>query len=232
MWQHGYHPDRFLMNSEHQGIGMTSQRARNRLVEQLRAMGIKSDRVLEAIRSTPRHIFIDEALASRAYDNTALPIGYNQTISQPYIVARMTEVLLDNRVRLENVLEIGTGCGYQTVILSKFAKQVSTIERIDALLSKARERFYTLKCRNIRATNGDGSQGWPEHAPFDGILVTAAPVGVPPLLLEQLAENGRLVIPVGKSGNQSLLLITRTENGYAEKKLDAVSFVPMVGGIG
>jgi len=220
------------MNSEHQGIGMTSQRARNRLVEQLRAMGIKSERVLEAIRSTPRHIFVDEALASRAYDNTALPIGYNQTISQPYIVARMTEALLDNKQQLENVLEIGTGCGYQTAILSKFAKQVSTIERIDLLLSKARERFYALKYRNIRARNGDGTLGWPEHAPFDGIIVTAAPIGVPPLLLEQLSENGRLVIPVGKSGEQSLLLITRTENGFAEKKLDVVSFVPMLEGIG
>lgn len=210
---------------------MTSQRARNRLVEQLRTMGIKSERVLEAIRSTPRHIFVDEALSSRAYDNTALPIGYNQTISQPYIVARMTEALLDSRKPLENVLEIGTGCGYQTVILSKFAKQVSTIERIDALLSKARERFYALKCRNIRARNGDGTQGWAEYAPYDGIIVTAAPIGVPPMLLEQLSDNGRLIIPVGKSGEQSLLLITRTENGYAEKKLDVVSFVPMLEGI-
>jgi protein-L-isoaspartate(D-aspartate) O-methyltransferase len=228
---HGFHPDKLLMNTGHQGIGMTSQRARNRLVEQLRTMGIKSERVLEAIRSTPRHIFVDEALSSRAYDNTALPIGYNQTISQPYIVARMTEALLDSRHPLENVLEIGTGCGYQTVILSKFAKQVSTIERIDALLSKARERFYALKCRNIRARNGDGTQGWAEHAPYDGIIVTAAPIGVPPMLLEQLADHGRLIIPVGKSGEQSLLLITRTENGYAEKKLDVVSFVPMLEGI-
>jgi len=232
MLLHGFHPDQLSMNTGHQGIGMTSQRARNRLVEQLRTMGIKSERVLEAIRSTPRHIFVDEALSSRAYDNTALPIGYNQTISQPYIVARMTEALLDSRNPLKNVLEIGTGCGYQTVILSKFAKQVSTIERIDALLSKARERFYALKCRNIRARNGDGTQGWAEYAPYDGIIVTAAPIGVPPMLLEQLADNGRLIIPVGKSGEQSLLLITRTENGYAEKKLDVVSFVPMLEGIG
>lgn len=220
------------MNNKHQGIGMTSQRARNRLVEQLRKMGIQSEIILEAIRNTPRHIFVDEALASRAYDNTALPIGYNQTISQPYIVARMTEALIENNNELQNVLEIGTGCGYQTLILSKFARQVSTIERIDALLSKAREKFYTLKCRNIRARNGDGNLGWPEHAPYDGILVAAAPVGVPKQLTEQLSMNGRLVIPVGKTGEQSLLLITRTENGLTEKRLDSVSFVPMMEGIG
>jgi protein-L-isoaspartate(D-aspartate) O-methyltransferase len=220
------------MNSTHQGIGMTSQRARNRLVEQIRKMGIKSEPILEAIRNTPRHIFVDEALSSRAYDNTALPIGYNQTISQPYIVARMTEALIDHRDELQNVLEIGTGCGYQTVILSKFARQVSTIERIDALLTRARERFYTLKCRNIRARNGDGNQGWPEFAPYDGILVAAAPVGVPKLLIEQLSVSGRLVIPVGKTGEQSLLLITRTETGFTERRLDSVSFVPMMEGIG
>ena len=220
------------MNIKHQGIGMTSQRARNRLVEQLRTMGIVSEPILEAIKSTPRHLFVDEALSSRAYDNTALPIGYNQTISQPYIVAHMTEALIENNSALQNVLEIGTGCGYQTLILSRFAKQVSTIERIDALLAKARERFYALKCRNVRARNGDGNLGWPEHAPFDAILVTAAPLGVPKQLMEQLSVNGRLVIPVGKSGEQSLLLITRTENGYTEKRLDSVSFVPMIEGIG
>lgn len=219
------------MISKHQGIGMTSQRARNRLVDQLRKMGIQSEAVLEAIRSTPRHIFVDEALSSRAYDNTALPIGYNQTISQPYIVARMTEALLEGRTELQNVLEVGTGCGYQTVILSKFAKQVSTIERIDALLGKARERFYTLKCRNIRARNGDGNLGWAEHAPYDGILVAAAPVGVPKQLIEQLSVNGRLIIPVGKAGEQSLLLIMRTESGFTERRLDSVSFVPMMEGV-
>jgi protein-L-isoaspartate(D-aspartate) O-methyltransferase len=220
-----------MMNADHQGIGMTSQRARNRLVDQLRGMGIQSEAVLQAILNTPRHLFIDEALASRAYDNTALPIGFNQTISQPYIVARMTEALVANNGDLRNVLEIGTGCGYQTVILAKFAIQVSSIERIDALLGKARERFYKLKCRNIRARNGDGFQGWPEHAPFDGILVSAAPAGVPKLLLDQLAINGRMVIPVGKSGAQELLLITRTDSGYAEQRLDSVSFVPMMEGI-
>ncbi len=209
---------------------MTSQRARDRLVRQLREMGIRSEAVLEAIRNTPRHIFVDEALASRAYDNTALPIGYNQTISQPYIVARMTEALIEDG-KLKNVLEIGTGCGYQTVILAKFAGQVSTIERIDALLVKARERFYTLKCRNIRAKNGDGYLGWPEYAPYDGILVSAAPIGVPEQLLEQLAVNGRLIVPVGQSGSQQLLLVTRTEEGFTEKRLDWVSFVPMMEGV-
>jgi len=219
------------MNNSHQGIGMTSQRSRNRLVDQLRDMGIRSDAVLEAVRQTPRHIFVDEALASRAYDNTALPIGYNQTISQPYIVARMTEALIENHP-VDKILEIGTGCGYQTVILSRFARQVYTVERIEALLGRARERFYELKCRNIHARHADGNSGWPEYAPYDGILVTAAPAGVPRTLLEQLAVGGRLIIPVGKTGEQALLEITRSAEGFEEKHLDWVSFVPMVGGTG
>lgn len=210
---------------------MTSQRARNRLVEQLREMGIQSEAVLEVMRNIPRHIFVDEALASRAYDNTALPIGHNQTISQPYIVARMTEALLDD-IRPQNILEVGTGCGYQTAVLSRLVKQVYSIERIDALLYKARERFYALKFSNISARHGDGNLGWPEHAPFDGILVAAAPIGVPESLLEQLAMNGKLIIPVGKSGEQELLSITRTADGYEEKRLDVVSFVPMLEGMG
>lgn len=218
------------MSADFQGIGMTSQRARDRLVEQLRETGIRSEVVLELIRSTPRHIFVDEALGSRAYDNTALPIGNNQTISQPYIVARMTEALIEDGIP-ESVLEIGTGCGYQTVILSRLAKSVYTIERIDALLHKARERFYALKCRNIHARHGDGNAGWAEHAPYDGILVTAAPVGVPQLLLDQLAADGRLVIPVGKSGEQELLCITRNPDGFSEKRMDWVSFVPMLEGV-
>ncbi len=143
----------------------------------------------------------------------------------------MTEALILDNQPLQNVLEVGTGCGYQTVILSKFAKQVSTIERIQALLSRAREKFYSLKCRNIRAKNADGNLGWPEYAPFDGMLVAAAPAGVPTTLLEQLTIGGRLVIPVGRSGNQELLLITRTIDGYNEERLDAVSFVPMVEGV-
>ncbi len=219
------------MNSEFQGIGMTSQRSRDRLAEQLREMGICSNAVLEAIRRIPRHIFVDEALASRAYDNTALPIGYNQTISQPSIVARMVEALLEEGTP-EKVLEIGTGCGYQTAILSRLVKRVYSIERIDALLNKAREKFYALKCRNISARHGDGNLGWLEYQPFDGIIVSAAPTGVPNTLLEQLAVNGRLIIPVGRSGEQELLTIVRTDEGFTEKRLDWVSFVPMLEGIG
>ncbi len=210
---------------------MTSQRSRNRLVEQLREMGIRTEAILEAIRETPRHIFVDEALSSRAYDNIALPIGYNQTISQPYIVARMTEALFTDH-EADKVLEIGTGCGYQTVILSRFAGRVYTVERIGALLGKARQRFYELNRRNIHARHTDGNLGWPEQAPFDGILVTAAPAGVPQVLLDQLAPGGRLIIPVGKRGEQALLQITRTDEGYEEKQIDSVSFVPMIGGVG
>ena len=220
------------MRAKHfQGIGMTSQRSRDRLVTQLREMGIRSERVLASIRSTPRHIFVDEALASRAYDNTALPIGHNQTISQPYIVARMTEALLEIE-DLDKVLEIGTGCGYQTAILAQFARQVYSIERIEALLANARERFQSLNYRNINTRYGDGGQGWPENAPYQGILVTAAPANVPDTLLKQLAVGGRLIIPIGHSGQQKLLSIARTDEGYVEKHLDCVSFVPMLTGMG
>ena len=218
------------MNIEYSGIGMTSQRTRDRLADKLSDMGIQSEEVLESIRKTPRHLFVDEALASRAYENTALPIGFSQTISQPYIVAKMTEALIKDR-KLNNVLEVGTGCGYQTVILSQFATQVYTVERINGLLMRARERFHKLGIRNIRAKHADGNVGWPEYAPFDGIIVAAAPIGVPEALLEQLAIDGRLIIPVGKSGSQKLLLITRTADGFEEEYLDAVSFVPMLGGI-
>ena len=210
---------------------MTSQRSRDRLVTQLREMGIRSERVLASIRSTPRHIFVDEALASRAYDNTALPIGHNQTISQPYIVARMTEALLETG-EPDKVLEIGTGCGYQTAILAQFARQVYSIERIEALLANARERFQSLNYRNIKAIYGDGGQGWPENAPYQGILVTAAPAKIPETLLEQLAVGGRLIIPIGHSGQQKLLSVERTDDGYVEKHLDGVSFVPLLTGMG
>lgn len=210
---------------------MTSQRSRNRLVAEIGNMGIKSETVLESIRNTPRHIFVDEALASRAYDNTALPIGHNQTISQPYIVARMTEALLEVEDP-DKVLEIGTGCGYQTAILSQVARRVYSIERIEALLAGARERFRTLDVRNIRAKHGDGNKGWPEHAPFQGILVSAAPAKIPAALMEQLAVGGRMIIPIGDGLGQKLLSIARTETGYAEKFLDPVSFVPMLRGTG
>ena len=219
------------MNSDLKGIGMTSQRSRNRLVRKLRDMGICSDMVLDIIASTPRHIFVDEALASRAYENTALPIGFNQTISQPYIVARMTEALLSNGP-LKNVLEVGTGCGYQTAILAQLVDRVYSIERIEALQERARDSLRHLNINNIRLCHGDGNQGWEHYAPFDGIIVTAAPTGVPQPLLEQLAENGRMVIPVGLSGEQKLLLITRTAQGFEEHNLDWVSFVPMVEGVG
>lgn len=210
---------------------MTSQRSRDRLVRQLRDMGIESETVLASIRSTPRHIFIDEALASRAYDNTALPIGQNQTISQPYIVARMTEALLEAG-DLDKVLEIGTGCGYQTAILAQLARRVYSIERIEVLLAGARERFHTLNYRNIKAKYGDGTRGWPAHAPFQGILVSAAPAKIPEALMEQLAVGGRIIIPIGHSGGQKLLSVARTRTGFVEKNLDPVSFVPMLKGTG
>ncbi len=218
------------MNVDLQGIGMTSQRTRTRLIARLSEMGIVSEEVLAAIMNTPRHIFVDEALASRAYENTALPIGYNQTISQPYIVAKMVEVLLAAG-QVRSVLEIGTGCGYQTAVLSRLVDQVCSIERIDALLQKAREKLRLLKCNNVRVKYGDGNMGWPEYAPFDGIIVSAAPAGVPETLLGQLAINGRLVIPVGKAGEQQLQLITRTPAGFEKEQLDMVSFVPMLEGI-
>lgn len=219
-----------MMSADYHGIGMTSQRTRDRLANALVDMGIESEPVLDAIRKTPRHIFVDEALATRAYENTALPIGFNQTISQPYIVAKMTEALIKDR-QLKNVLEVGTGCGYQSVILAQFTKRLYTVERINGLLIRARERFQKLGFTNIRTKHADGNIGWATHAPFDGIIVAAAPIGVPDALREQLAIDGRLIIPVGKSGDQKLLLITRTQEGFEEEIIDSVSFVPMLGGI-
>lgn len=218
------------MKSHHRGIGMTSQRTRERLVGRLREEGIRSAAVLEVMGSVPRHIFVDEALASRAYENIALPIGHGQTISQPYTVARMTEALSEG-VKLNKVLEIGTGSGYQTVILAHLAGQVYSVERIDALIKLARQRFMEMGLRNIRLKHADGKLGWPEYAPYDGILVTAAPQEVPEALLEQLAVGGRLVIPVGASGGaQTLLRITRAPEGYQQEILEPVSFVPLLPG--
>ncbi len=215
--------------SRHQGIGMTSQRTRERLIVRLENEGIKSIEVLDAMRATPRHIFVDEALASRAYEDTALPIGYNQTISQPYIVAKMTEILLLSGA-LNKVLEIGTGSGYQAAILALLVKEVYSVERIEPLLRQARARFQELKLRNIRLKFDDGTLGWPDYGPYDGIIATAAPVEVPMPLLEQLALGGRLIIPVGKQGVQNLMLYTRTHEGVEESLIEQVSFVPMLSG--
>ncbi|MEJ2554424.1 MAG: protein-L-isoaspartate(D-aspartate) O-methyltransferase [Gammaproteobacteria bacterium] len=214
---------------KYRGIGMTSQRTRDRLIQRLKEEGIASTMVLEVIRNTPRHIFVDEALASRAYDDTSLPIGHGQTISQPYVVARMTESLLRDGP-LNKVLEIGTGSGYQAAVLAQVANEVFTVERIAVLISNARQRFQGLRLRNIRVKHADGMIGWPDQAPFDGILATAAPEGIPPALLAQLAVGGRLVIPVGDTNNQTLVMITRTPEGYRDEVLDQVTFVPMRAG--
>ncbi|MEO5702984.1 MAG: protein-L-isoaspartate(D-aspartate) O-methyltransferase [Gammaproteobacteria bacterium] len=217
------------MSVLHRGIGMTSQRTRERLIKRLQEQGIRHNALLEVMRDTPRHIFVDEALASRAYEDTALPIGFGQTISQPYVVARMTEALL-NSGPLNKVLEIGTGSGYQAAILAQFAGQVFTVERINALLQYARVRFTELKLRNIQAKHSNGSWGWPDHAPYDAIIVTAAPTELPQALLDQLGDQGRLVIPVGERGLQELVLITRTAQGYEQENLGKVSFVPLRAG--
>ena len=208
---------------------MTSQRARNRLVERLKATGIKNPKILNAIASTPRHIFVDEALASRAYEDTALPIGYSQTISQPYVVAKMTEALICDG-NLTNTLEIGTGCGYQAAIISQFTDRIITIERIEGLHQQARKHFRKLNLSNIICKYGDGYAGWKAKAPFDSIIVTAAPPEVPESLLRQLAIGGRMVIPVGQK-TQELWLITRTQNSFEKEVLDRVNFVPFLTGI-
>ena len=211
------------------GSGMTSQRARDRLVEVLRRQGIRDASVLEAIRHTPRHIFIDEALSSHAYDNNALPIGRGQTISQPYIVALMSAALL--RQAPKKVLEIGTGCGYQTAILAQLVEQVYTIERIESLSRLAQERLAELGVDNVFFRHGDGYQGWPERAPFDAIMVTAAPVEPPPDLLAQLRPGGVMVIPTGfQHSIQVLQLITRNATGYRSEHLCDVAFVPLKDG--
>ncbi|OOZ41213.1 protein-L-isoaspartate O-methyltransferase [Solemya pervernicosa gill symbiont] len=208
---------------------MTSQRTRDRLVKRLRDEGVCDERVLQVIGNTPRHIFVDEALASRAYEDTALPIGHGQTISQPYIVARMTEAVMMDGVP-ERVLEIGTGSGYQTAILAQLSPRIFSVERIQALSDLAKRRFELLGLRNIRLKYSDGTMGWSEQAPFDAIVVTAAPLEVPQGLVEQLGVGGRLVIPVGPSGDQILTMIKRTREGFETTELERVSFVPLLGG--
>lgn len=216
------------MRSHIRGIGMTSQRTRDRLIERLREKGIRNEQVLEVIRRTPRHLFVDEALSSRAYEDTALPIGFNQTISQPYIVARMTEILLTNAPR--KVLEVGTGSAYQAAVLAQLVPKVYTVERILALLPLARQRLRELNLRNVSLKQSDGTWGWPQQAPFDAILVTAAPAEIPKALLEQLVDGGRLVIPVGAGSDQTLAVITRRGDRYGRENIESVSFVPLVGG--
>lgn len=213
----------------HRGIGMTSQRTRERLIQRLYEEGLSNARVLEAIRRTPRHLFVDEALAHRAYEDTALPIGHNQTISQPYMVARMSELLLAAGP-LDKVLEIGTGSGYQTAILAQLVERIFSVERIQGLQDRAKERMTTLNLRNVVFRWGDGWEGWQALAPYNGIIVTAAASEVPQALLDQLAPGGRLVIPVGAGDVQQLLLIVREEQGFARHVLDSVRFVPLLNG--
>jgi protein-L-isoaspartate(D-aspartate) O-methyltransferase len=211
------------------GIGMTSARTRDRLVQRLREQGIANLAVLDRIRNVPRHIFVDEALGSRAYEDTALPIGFGQTISQPYIVARMTEALLAGGPA-DKVLEVGTGCGYQSAVLAPLVTQLYTIERIEPLLARARERLKELGIRNVRFRHGDGTLGWKAQAPFDGILVAAAPLTVPEPLLRQLKVGGRLIVPLGPEGEQQLVRLTRREQRVEREQLGPVAFVPLLAG--
>lgn len=219
-----------LTRLEIEGIGMTSQRTRDRMILRLREQGIKNEALLEVMRKVPRHLFMDQALATRSYEDTALPIGHGQTISQPYIVARMTELLLASEQPLEKVLEVGTGSGYQAAILGKLLPKIYTVERIPALYKQARHLLDELSYRNIRTSLSDGSWGINHEAPFDAILVTAAPEEIPQALLEQLAIGARLIIPTGKQGEAQLLkVITRkTETDYQEQSLESVQFVPLV----
>ncbi len=216
---------------EARGLGMTSQRARDRLIERLKSDGISNRRVLDVIGRLPRHLFIEEALASRAYEDTALPIGLGQTISQPWVVARMTEAIIEYKVP-EKVLEIGTGSGYQAAVLAALVKNVYTVERIEELLRNARRRFRKLGIDNIRSKHDDGKLGWPEHAPFDAIMLTAAGDHIDARLVEQLTPDGVIVAPVGPSGAQQLKRFRRDGDAMVEDSLGSVSFVPLLGGLG
>lgn len=218
------------MNYRFEGIGMTSRRTRERLVARLKEQGIRHPDVLRIMLETPRHLFVEEALASRAYEDTALPIGFNQTISQPYIVARMTELLFEAGP-LDKVLEVGTGSGYQTAILAQLAKRVHSVERIYPLQQRARRCLQALHLRNVRLKHSDGGWGWEEYAPYDGILATAAPGEIPETLLSQMARRSVMVIPVGKEGTQVLMRVTRSEVGFEVEEIEPVNFVPFVPGI-
>jgi protein-L-isoaspartate(D-aspartate) O-methyltransferase len=215
------------------GIGMTSQRRRNQLLDRLQAEGVRHPEILRVMRNMPRHLFIDEAMANRAYEDCALPIGFGQTISQPFIVARMTEAILGDseEVRPKKVLEIGTGSGYQAAILSMLVEKVYSIERIEPLYQRTRHLIKKLQLNNIEVLHGDGTLGWPEKAPFDAIMVTAAPEDVPHALYEQLAPGGRIIVPLGKAGSvQRLTIIRKTEDGLEPEELELVSFVPFLSG--
>ena len=212
-----------------QGIGMTSQRTRERLIQRLMDQGITRFEVLEAIRSVPRHLFVDEALAHRSYEDTALPIGYGQTLSQPYVVARMSELALA-RGRPKKVLELGSGSGYQTAILASLVDEICAVERIKPLVERARKQLRALRVRNVRLRHGDGLDGWASEAPFDLILGAAAPEHLPTQLLEQLAPGGRLILPVGGE-RQQLMIVTATPEGYVEEAIEEVNFVPMLRGV-
>ncbi len=218
------------MNAEHlQGIGMTSQRTRERLVRRLREQGIRDQAVLDVMLNTPRHIFVDEALASRSYDDTALPIGFGQTISQPYVVARMTELARETGP-CRKVLEIGTGSGYQAAVLGQLVEEVYSVERIGGLLTRARKRLRSLGLYNVRTKLADGHMGWPAKGPFDAIILTAAPADIPGELYPQLALDGRIIAPVGGSAGQELVVITRSEEGFDRHVVEPVSFVPLLPG--
>ena len=212
-----------------QGIGMTSRRTRERLIQRLMDQGITRFEVLEAIRTVPRHLFVDEALAHRSYEDTALPIGYGQTLSQPYVVAKMSELALAQG-RPKKVLELGSGSGYQTAILASLVDEICAMERIKPLLERARKQLRALRVRNVRLRHGDGLDGWASEAPFDLILGAAAPERLPTQLLEQLAPGGRLILPVGGE-QQQLMMVTATPEGYVEEVIEEVNFVPMVRGV-
>jgi len=218
------------VSGQHSGIGMTSQRTRMRMVERLREQGIRDEVVLSVLGEVPRHLFVDEALASRAYEDISLPLGFGQTISSPYTVARMTELARSGGA-IDRVLEIGTGCGYQAAVLSRIAKEVYSIERLAPLLAKARKHFRELKVSNVRLRHADGNAGMPEVAPFDAIVMSAAATHVPRGLLDQLMVGGRMILPMSKGGEQRLYMIERSAHGFAEKKMDVVKFVPLLPGV-
>jgi len=218
------------MSARHAGIGMTSQRTRLRMVERLRLQGICDETVLAVMGELPRHIFMDEALASRAYDDVSLPLGFGQTISSPHTVARMTE-LARNGAALGKVLEVGTGCGYQTAVLAKLSQQVYSMERLSALLNHARRHLREVRVHNVHLRHGDGLLGMPPVAPFDAIVMTAATARVPDQLVEQLKPAGRLVMPIATAKGQRLCVVERTEQGYTERRMDQVKFVPLLPGV-